>query len=90
MPDLAPAHCCCGNHKGFIRLALMDGYLGRGLWVHLEIGENYTLVGRQQRLMEILFWQRDLQSIHNTNDILESNVLSHAQIPRRDCRGETW
>lgn len=39
-----------GNCKGFIRFTLMHGYLGRGLWVHLEIGENCSLVGRQQRL----------------------------------------
>lgn len=80
----------CGNWSESRGLVRSKRSMRKSLWVHLEIGENYILVGRQQRLMEILFWQRDLQSIHNTNDILESNVLSHAQIPRRDCRGETW
>ena len=47
------------NRKGFVRLALMHGYRGRGLSVQLEIGKDCILVGRQQRLMQILFWQRD-------------------------------
>lgn len=52
------------NRKGFVRLALMHGYLGRGLSVQLETGKGYVLVGRQQRLRKFLFWQGDF-SVHS-------------------------
>lgn len=73
------------KRKGFIRLALMHGYLGGGLSAQMEIGQDCILAARER----ILFWLGDSQSPHS-NYMLVTDVLSYAQIFRKDSRREAW
>lgn len=52
------------NRKGFVKLALMHGYLGKGLSGSAGDQQGFLLVGRQQRLVEFLFGQGDF-SVHS-------------------------
>lgn len=46
--------------------------------IALQVGKDYILVGKQQRLIEILMWLGESLSIHSEDYIL----VFHAQMPQ--------